>query len=56
MRRSKINVFLNGKELLGWLVNVAEQGEQPTHQTVWPKSFKVTAVLTTYMGLIFSQC
>lgn len=56
MRRSKINDFLNGKELLGWLVNVAERGEQPTNQTVWPESFKVTAVLTTYTGLIFSQC
>lgn len=42
--------------ILGGLVNVAEWGEQTANQTVWPKSFKVTAVLTTYMGLIFSQC
>lgn len=56
MRRSKPNVFLNRKDFFGGLANVAEREEQPTNQTVWPKSFKVTAVLTTYMGLIFSQC
>lgn len=29
------------------MINATVLGERPANQTVWPKSFKVTAVVTT---------